>query len=315
MIDETHTHDDACTCSVDVTPSAIRAGVELSLQARVTCTPPRDLRGQVVHVVDHDGRVVATAAIEAFDGFGNTSGIAKAQAPVASGTYTWHAVVANGTEPLPASIAGVQGTAFALAVTPHPTQVTAWGAPAAVTPGERFSVKVGVRCTDDILLTGAVVHVHDHHGCVIASGEAGREPWPGTTALVVAEIGLEAPAERGNHVWEARTPASDLGVPHTAGSARFGVKVVAAPEYRVRVTTHDRATHAPIPQLHVLMHPFRVFTDEDGIAELLVPGGTYRLHVSGRRYVPFRQTLEVGRDVTVGAELELEPDDSLPGIS
>ena len=314
MTDETHTPS-ACTCSVDVAPSTIRAGVELRLQATVTCTPPRDLRGRAVHFVDHAGRIVTTAAIEAFDGYGNTTGIVKAQAPVAPGTYTWNAVVASGTEPEPAATPNARGAPFPLSVTPHPTQVTVWGAPAAVVSGERFNVHVGVRCSDDHLLTGELVDVHDDHGAVIASGTTGSEPWPGTTALVVAEIELEAPAELGHHVWEARTHATDLGTPHTAGSARFGVKVVGSPEHRVRVTAYDQATRAPIPRLHVLMHPFRVFTDEDGVAEFLVPRGTYRLHVSGRRFVPFRQTLEVAGDVTVKAVLDLEPEDEMVGGS
>lgn len=313
MINETHT-DDACTCSVDVSPSSIRAGAEITLRVTVTCAPPRDLEGRLVHIVDHGGRVVATAAIEAFDGFGNTTGIAKAQAPTEPGTYTWHAVVSNGAGAQPAVNANARGTAFALSVTRHPTQLTVWGAPTAIAAGERFSVKVGVRCSDEHLLTGAVVDVHDHHGTVIASGKAGSEPWPGTTALVVAEIELEAPTELGSHVWEAHTPAADLGIPHAAGSARFGVKIVAPPAHRVRVRALDRATQAPIPKVHILMHPFRGFTDEDGVAELLVPGGTYRLHVSGRRYTPIRETLEVGHDVTVKAELELEPENEMPGF-
>jgi hypothetical protein len=56
----------------------------------------------------------------------------------------------------------------------------------------------------------------------------------------------------------------------------------------------------------VVVHPYRAVTDAEGVAELRVPKGAYRLFVSGGDYFPFRSDGEIGADVTIRAELDVD---------
>ena len=90
----------------------------------------------------------------------------------------------------------------------------------------------------------------------------------------------------------------------TGGRARFGVRVVSAPECRVTVVALDAESRAPVEGARVVAHPYRAVTDERGMAELHVPAGEYRLFVSGRGCIPFRFDGAVTADTTIRAELE-----------
>ena len=91
---------------------------------------------------------------------------------------------------------------------------------------------------------------------------------------------------------------------HTGGRARFGVRVVPAPECRVTVVALDAASRTPVEGARVVAHPYRAVTDERGMAELQVPAGEYRLFVSGRGCIPFRFDGAVTADTTIRAELD-----------
>ena len=75
----------------------------------------------------------------------------------------------------------------------------------------------------------------------------------------------------------------------------------------------DLESQTPVEGAKVVAHPYRTLTDAQGRAELRVPGGAYRLFVSGKQYFPFRHDCDVTADVTVRAELavdrELSDDD------
>jgi hypothetical protein len=79
--------------------------------------------------------------------------------------------------------------------------------------------------------------------------------------------------------------------------------VVRAPQCVLRVVAIDAASRKPVRGARVVVHPYRAVTDEQGVAELRVPKGAYRLFVSGRDYFPFRSDGEVRADVTIEAEL------------
>ena len=91
---------------------------------------------------------------------------------------------------------------------------------------------------------------------------------------------------------------------HAVGRARFGVRVVSAPDCRVTVTAVDAESGAPVEGARVVAHPYRTVTDERGEAELRVPAGEYRLFVSGKGCIPFRFDGEVKGDTSIRAELE-----------
>lgn len=200
------------------------------------------------------------------------------------------------------------------AVKPHTTSVVAWDVPSAVVAGERFRMKVGIKCSNDCSLTSKNFAIYDHEGAQIATGTLPGDHWPGTTGLYVAEVELEAPAREGLYTWSVKDPRSaprsdrsDVGIPHPEGSISFGVRVVSHPEYLVTVETVDKVSQTPLRGARVVLHPYRAVTDARGVAEVRVAKGAYKLFVSQTRYLTFGLPVEVTADMTARAELDLEP--------
>lgn len=212
----------------------------------------------------------------------------------------------------------------------HRTRIAVWGGPPAVECGAKFRVKVGVKCASECRAEGWRLEVHDHDGNALTSASAGEAPWPGTAALYYAELELRAPDIEGLYAWEARVPAIDGGSTddstgdgtddgtddrgadgghgrrHEAARASFNVRAVPAPECMLKVVAVDARSQAPVEGAKVVVHPYRAFTDEHGVAELRVPKGEYRLFVSGPDHAPFRSDGEVQADMTIRAELDAD---------
>jgi len=72
----------------------------------------------------------------------------------------------------------------------------------------------------------------------------------------------------------------------------------------LKVIAVDARSRAPVPGAKVVVHPYHALTNAEGIAELRVPKGAYRLFVSGRDRFPFRSDGEIDSDVTIQAELD-----------
>jgi hypothetical protein len=224
--------------------------------------------------------------------------------------------------------------------TQHTTNVVVWDVPSAIVVGERFRIKVGMKCSNECDLTDSPFGIYDEglqlgsgirdpgseegsgigdqgskEGRRVATGTLSGETWPGTTGLYVAEVELEAPAAEGLYTWSVKGPStglrtgpeSDLEIPHAEGSISFGVRVVSHPEYLVRVETVDQASQTPLSGARVVMHPYKAVTDERGIAEVRVAKGAYKLFVSQSRYLTFGLPVEVEADMTTRAELCVEP--------
>jgi hypothetical protein len=168
-------------------------------------------------------------------------------------------------------------------------------------------MKVGIKCPHECPLARHDFGVFDETGTEVCRGSLSEERWPGTRALYVAEVELEAPAEEGLHTWTVKPlPAGD-GTAHVEGSASFGVRAVSHPEYVVTVEAVDQASQTPIPGARVVMHPYKAVTDERGVAEVRVAKGAYRLFVSQTKYLTFGQPVDVAADMTARAELCEEP--------
>ncbi len=193
------------------------------------------------------------------------------------------------------------------ASTPHTTTVVVWDVPTSVVMGERFRIKVGVKCSSECSLAAGRFAIDDHTGARVATGRLPGGLWPGTTGLYAAEVELQAPAEQGLYTWSVRAPAGEVGVSHEEGSATFGVRVVTRPEHRVIVEAFDYESQSPLAGARVMMHPYQAVTDARGVAELRVAKGTYRLFVSQARYMTFGLPVDVTGDLTTRAELSLEP--------
>ena len=198
---------------------------------------------------------------------------------------------------------------------PHATNVVVWDVPPAVVAGERFRMKVGIKCEHGCGLSNSTFEIHDHEGTLAATATLPGDIWPGTAGLHVAEVELAAPAAEGLYTWSVNVPSTSLGadpgseagIPHAEASAGFGIRVVGQPDYLVTIEAVDAADHAPLSGARVVMHPYRTVTDERGIAEVRVAKGSYRLFVSQTRYVTFGLPIEVMADMTARAELSLEP--------
>jgi hypothetical protein len=188
----------------------------------------------------------------------------------------------------------------AAAVTPHTTSVVVWDMPSAIVTGERFRIKVGIKCSNECQLTNTNFGIYDAEGAQVATGTLSDERWPGTTGLYVAEVELHAPPGEGLYTWSVR----DL---HAEGSTSFGVRAVSPPECLVRLEAVDKISQTPISGARVVMHPYRAVSDERGVAEVRVAKGAYTLFVSQKGYLTFGLPVAVDADMTARAELSLEP--------
>ena len=293
------------TCAIDVSPEVVDAGAEMTLQGKVSCAPACDLRGHTLLVKDQAGADAGSIELTEFDGETNETGELVMKAPVNAGEYTWlavcPAVVKEGISYIEAS------TPISFTVKPHTTHVVAWDIPSAIVVGERFKIKVGIKCSSECHLTNRDFGIYDHEGAQVATGTLPDDLWPGTASLYVAEVELEAPAAEGLYTWSVKDTGSDVGIPHAEGSISFGVSVVSHPEYLVTVETVDKVDQTPLSGARVVMHPYRAVTDERGVAEVRVANGAYKLFVSQTKYLTFGLPVEVTADMTARAELYLEP--------
>lgn len=301
---DTHPTPGQATCTFRVSPDAVDAGADLTLIAAVSCAPPRDLRGHTLSVRDQAGNEVAGLELVRFDGSVNETNERVVKAPDGIGSHTWVAVcpafVKKGTSYAEASAAA------SFTVAPHTTSIVVWDIPPAIVAGERFRMKVGIKCSSECSLSDRALEIHDHEGRVIATVTNGS-PWPGTGSLNVAEVELAAPAADGLYTWNVRASRLDATLPHTEAFASFGVRAVMRPECLVTVETIDRASQMPLSGAQVVMHPYRAVTDERGLATIRVAKGAYKLFVSQTSYLTYGVPLDVTADTTTKAELDVEP--------
>jgi hypothetical protein len=296
------------TCTVEVAPSEVDAGAELTVTVRASCPHGCDLSGQSVSIRDRDDADLACAKLEVFED--ETFGAAFAlRAPLQVGEHIWEAV-------LPACERddvrhAESATAFSFTAMAHAANVNVWGLPSAISAGERFSFKIGIRCSAGCKLAGRALSITDHDGAQIAAAKLSDGVWPGTSALYFAEVEVQAPRMPGDFTWQVTTPASDQSVPHAAGSCGFAVRVVAPPDHEVTVEAFDGDSQAPIKGAHVLLHPYRALTDERGVAKVKVAKGRYTLFVSGFNYIGHERIIDVTSDVTARAELAVEPEEEV----
>ena len=291
------------TFVVEVTPSEIDAGADMKLVGMLSCKPEEDLRGQALLIKDQTGALVASAEFTEFEDGINRTGEFLVKAPPETGDFTWSAV-------LPALVPGrfpqeEISSSFSFSVKPHDTRVLVWDIPSAITRGETFTIKAGVKCSSECPTAGWALDVYDHNGVRVASSTIGNEVWPRTASLHFTQVEL-TPPDIGSYEWKVAVARTGTGLPHGEGTAAFRVKVVPPPECLIKVEAIDRKSQSPIKGAKVVVHPFKVFTDEQGQAELRVPKGQYRIYVSGSRHIPFRMESEVSGDMAIRAELDLD---------
>src|SRR5262249_10433183 len=162
-----------------------------------------------------------------FDGETNETDEFVVKAPVTPGAYAWSAVCAETSTPV------------SFTVKPHTTSVVVWDIPSAIVGGERFRIKIGIKCSSGCRFASRSFAIYDHAGKEVSTATLSEDRWPGTS-LHSAEVELEAPVDEGLYTWIAKCPGSDAGLPHEEGSIDFGIRVVRNPEYVVTVETIDK---------------------------------------------------------------------------
>jgi hypothetical protein len=294
---------DASPCRICLWPETVDAGATLTLSTLLDAA--YDPTGfDLVYRDASGGEMGRTVFSEQEDGSWTTGDIALA-APADPGTHHWTAVL------VPTEAAGEPEEEIVLStvevpVRAHVMSVVVWDIPPAISRGEAFAVRVGLKCTGGCCSAGWGFRVRDHEGREVALGQVGDAPWEGTTALHHAVVTLSAPETEGQFAWTIEADTPEGTPPHGTGATPFRVTTVPATEFRLSIEAFDAATGAPVRRAKVVAHPFRTMTDEDGQAEILLPRGSYAVFVSGKTYFPFKAEGEMTGDVTIRAELHVD---------
>ena len=292
--------------ALEVSPDVVDAGAEMTLHARVSCTPSGDLVGHTLKVNDESGADTGILALTDIDDDENAVGAVALKAPVKTGAYVWSvvspAVVKDGVSYAESS------KTLSITVTPHTTRVLAWDIPSTVVAGDKFKIKVGIKCSSECKFTDKAFAIYDHEDTKVGSGTLSGDVWPGTSGLHFATVELKAPSSADLYQWSVKSAGKDLERPHAEGAAEFSLRVVARPECVVKVEAVDRVSQEPVAGAQVALHPYRTVTDERGLAEIRVAKGAYALFVAKRKYLTLGLPVEVTADMTARAELDLEPE-------
>lgn len=287
-------------------PADVYAGTDISLKISLLCSSGCDLRGKIVRITAQDA-VVKETELVTFDGTGNETDEFAVKAPTEPGEHMWTAVFpAQEKEGI---LHEQSSTALSFIVKAHSTSMAVWDVPSPVAFGDRFRIKVGVKCSAGCELRDKEIEVFDHGGRKVASGALGGAPWSDTRALYWREVGLEAPGEEGHYVWRIEFPKRDVDLLHEESSSSFSFTTGRPPEHLVTVEVIGQDTKAPLRRAEVLLRPesgfpYRGSTDESGVAKVEVPNGEYTLYVSkGDDYATFQTTVDANGNVTVKTEL------------
>ncbi len=183
-----------------------------------------------------------------------------------------------------------------------------WDVPSPVIEHRPFTVKVGFTCTAACQLAGQPIVVRDAAGHTVGEARAGEAPWRGTRSLFGAEVTLPAPAAEGLHAWSVTIGGTTPDALHAPESATFSFRTAGPPEHQVTIAVTDRATAAPLADVHVRLGLYRASTDERGRALLHVPTGRFRLSLWKVGYAAEPQTVEVTGSATIGVDAGRAPD-------
>jgi hypothetical protein len=281
-------------------PAEVAAGTELILKIELTCAAGCDLHNLPLAIKGGDDTAATACHI-------NDSGEVALRIPPRVGAQSF--TIAFG----PHEAADIRHEPCTLAVTvnaiPHGTSLAVWGIPSPILKGERFAIKVGAKSAADAELKGLEISVFDDSETVVARGQLRDTPWPGTTALYWDEVELTAPAEEGLRKWSVRFVADGLALPHDGTTAEFTAMVARPPEHRLTVKVVEQNSKAPIENVQIRLGPFRGTTDPAGIAEVMMPKGTYDLHVWKPAYEAPDRPIEIKGDLSVQVEAVFVPEE------
>lgn len=191
---------------------------------------------------------------------------------------------------------------------PHVTSMAVWDVPFPIVLDTRFNIKVGVKCAAECRLAGSVVEIYDHTSKRVATRSLGEAPWQAVNALYWTQIELQAPPAEGPFTWTAKVSDFKSEAAHSEALHSFALRTVKSPEHIVTVHVTDKHKNSPIKNAQVILHPFTGLTDENGIANIGVTTGEYKLWIPKiAKFDTFRTTVKVDADIVVQAELVIAP--------
>ena len=287
-------------------PAEVAVGADFVLPVRVSCLAGCDLSGIAIELTAPDGATATIAPPTAGADVAPARDIAL-KAPLAVGDHVWRLACAAhqaGGAHHEASVVPV-----AVRTRPHETSLAVWAIPSPVVTGQPFAIKVGAKSTTGCDLRDMRVAVCDEAGDVLAGGALGDTPWPGTSALYWTELALTAPAEAGMFTWSVKFDAAELALPHHGASSRFSIAIASPPEHRLTVKVVEQATASPIENAQVRLGAYRAATSDCGIAELMMPKGSFDLDVWKSGYEAPTTTIAIDADVTVEVAVAAVPEE------
>jgi len=186
----------------------------------------------------------------------------------------------------------------------HGTSMAVWNVPAPIEVGANFSPRIGVRCDDGCVLSGAAIEVLDDGGKRVATGTLGPISWAGTADLYWVQVEVRAPTDEGYHQWSARFPdGQGVEFQHEESGQPFAFSTVRPPQHSVTVGVTDAATGRPVDNAYVRLGLYTSYTDDAGTARVSVPNGDYTFVVWKRKHDMYRTTIEVTDDQDLKVQL------------
>jgi hypothetical protein len=281
-------------------PPEVPVGTSIGFKVRVSCGDGIDLRGGCVEITASERVVAAPALIECRDGCNETAAV-SVRAPDRPGAYDLTVVFPR--QKIGGDIYEECALPISFRTRPHRTSLAVWAVPSPVPIGGRFSVMVGAKSSGACDLQGASVEISDEAGVTVGQGTLGQAPWPGTSGLYWAEIGLTAPPGEGTFSWSAAFPAQELNLSHDGSSATFGFAAVRRPEHRLTIEVTQSEPAAPLADVQVALGPWRAATDAAGMACLEVPAGHFILAVWKSGFEAAPQAVAIARDIFLQVEM------------
>ena len=301
MASDNHTMHKISSFSMVSPPDEVDLGGNITLKCIVCCSPPTDLTGEILLIKNQENVVIKSIELAEFtDGVNETSQF-MVNAPVSLGEHTWSVVCPAREED--GAWHGEEISKISFTVKPHRTNLIIWDVPSVIGSGETFNVKLGVKCSSGCQPTGWSFCVHNQDGIEQTNVLVGNDLYVGTDSLYYATCELKSPEETGLYNWGAKIKFEDSDNAHEESIANFRVRVLPEPDCLLTVIAVNIGTQVPIQGVQILAHPYRAFTNENGVAEVRIPKGAYELFVSGKNYFPFRSSNEVTKNLTIRAEL------------
>jgi methionine-rich copper-binding protein CopC len=288
-------------------PAEVAVGTEFIMTVRVSCPEGCDLAGVPIEVLTPDNAAV-TVKPDLDDVTAGATHRVALKAPLHAGQHVW--CVSCPAHESGGRRHGATQLQVPVRIRPHETSLAVWSIPSPVVTDRPFAIKVGVKSSASCDLTGMPIAVCDAAGAALASGVLGNMPWPGTSALYWTELTLTAPAEAGMFAWSVTFAARDLAPAHHGSTSRFSIAIVHPPEHRLTVKVVEQDTATPVENAQVRLGPYRVATDGFGIAELVLPKGSYDLNVLKSGYEAPTTAITIDADLAVDIAITPVPEEN-----